>query len=110
MTELPTEFSAQSRSGSIVVRTTEQGVPVGISVAAAELRQDPAALAAEVLRLCQHSARRAGLARRNQLADAGFAPEVLSRIGLPTEAEVAATEIVEEQEYETEPQSWLRSV
>ncbi|MET7768680.1 hypothetical protein [Nocardia sp. NPDC005366] len=108
--EFPTEFTASSLTGSIVVRTTEQGLPVGISVEAAELRRDPHALAAEVLRLCQKSAKRAGLARRNQLAAAGFDPALLAATGLPSEAEVAAAEIVEEQEYDTEPQSWLRSV
>ncbi|WP_054815796.1 hypothetical protein [Nocardia arizonensis] len=110
MEEFPTEFTASSLTGSIVVRTTEQGLPVGIAVEPAELRRDPRELAAEVLRLCRKSAKRAGLARRNQLAEAGFDPALLSATGLPTEAEVATTEIVEEQEYDTEPQSWLRSI
>jgi len=35
---------------------------------------------------------------------------MLAMTGLPTEQEVARQEIIEEQEYETEPQSWLRSV
>ncbi|MDO3647290.1 hypothetical protein [Nocardia mangyaensis] len=110
MEEFPTEFTAASLTGSIAVRTTEQGLPVGITVDGDQLRRDPAELAAEVLRLCQKSAKRAGLARRNQLAEAGFDPALLAATGLPTEAEVAAAEIVEEQEYDTEPQSWLRSV
>ncbi|MFF0542566.1 hypothetical protein [Nocardia thailandica] len=110
MEEFPTEFSASSLTGTIVVRTTEQGLPVGITVDPEELRRDPSALAGEILRLCQKSAKRAGLARRNQLAEAGFDPALLAATGLPTEAEVAAAEIVEEQEYDTEPQSWLRSV
>jgi hypothetical protein len=108
--EFPTEFSASSVTGAIVVRTTEQGLPVGITVDREQVRRDPAELAAEILRLCQKSAKRAGLARRNQLAEAGFDPALLAATGLPTEAEVAAAEIVEEQEYDTEPDSWLRSV
>ncbi|MEU3010760.1 hypothetical protein [Nocardia asteroides] len=110
MEEFPTEFSASSLTGAIAVRTTEQGLPVGITVDADQLRRDPADLAAEILRLCQKSAKRAGLARRNQLAAAGFDPALLAATGLPTEAEVAAAEIVEEQDYDTEPDSWLRSV
>ncbi|GGN85918.1 MULTISPECIES: hypothetical protein [Nocardia] len=110
MDEFPTEFTAASLTGAIEVRTTERGLPVGITIAADQLRGDPGALAAEVLRLCQKSANRAGLARRNQLAEAGFDPGLLAATGLPTEAEVAAAEIVEEQEYDTEPESWLRSV
>ncbi|MGS2808679.1 hypothetical protein [Nocardia sp. MW-W600-9] len=110
MDEFPTEFTASSLTGTIEVRTTEQGLPIGITVDPAELQRDPSALAAEVLRLCQKSAKRAGLARRNQLAAAGFDERLLAATGLPTEAEVAAAEIVEEQDYDTEPQSWLRSV
>ncbi|MFE3542334.1 hypothetical protein ACFXK0_05110 [Nocardia sp. NPDC059177] len=110
MDEFPTEFTVASLTGEIAVRTTEQGLPVGVTVAADQLRRDPADLAAEILRLCQKSAKRAGLARRNQLAEAGFDPTLLAATGLPTEAEVAAAEIVEEQDYDTEPQSWLRSV
>ncbi|WP_405489174.1 hypothetical protein [Nocardia sp. NBC_00511] len=97
-------------SGSIRVRTTEQGLPLAIKVDPAELRRDPAQLAGEVLRLCQRTANRAGLALRKQLEEAGLDAAGLSRTGLPTEAEVARQEIVEEQDYDTEPQSWLRTV
>lgn len=104
------EWSAANRTGSISVRTTEQGLPLGISVDPAELRRDPQALAAEVLRLCKQAANRAALARRAELEEAGVAPEALRRMGLPTPAEVAQSELREEDEYETEPESWLRSV
>lgn len=110
MDQFPAEFTAASLTGAISVRTTEQGLPVGVTVDADQLRRDPAELAAEILRLCRKSAKRAGLARRNQLAEAGFDPALLAATGLPTAAEVAAAEIVEEQEYDTEPQSWLRSI
>ncbi|WP_040731518.1 hypothetical protein [Nocardia tenerifensis] len=108
--EFPTEFVATSLTGSIAVRTTEQGLPLGIKVDQDQLRRDPATLAAEILRLCKQSANRAGLARRAQLREAGFTSEMLAMTGLPTEEEVARQEIIDEQEYETEPQSWLRSV
>lgn len=108
--EFPTEFTAVSLTGSLSVRTTEQGLPLGVRVDAEELRGDPQRLAGEILRLCRQSANRAGLQRRNQLRDAGFSADMLALTGLPTEAEVARQEIIEEQEYETQPQSWLRSV
>ncbi|WP_307629897.1 hypothetical protein [Nocardia vaccinii] len=104
------EWTAANRTGSISVRTTEQGLPLGISIDPAELRRDPQALAAEVLRLCKQAANRAALARRAELEAAGVAPEALRRMGLPTTAEVAQSELQEEDEYETEPESWLRSV
>ncbi|WP_282776041.1 MULTISPECIES: hypothetical protein [unclassified Nocardia] len=103
-------FSAATFSGSIKVRTTEQGLPVAIRVNPSELHRDPSQLAAEVLRLCQRSAARAGVERRKQLEEAGVSAETLQRSGLPTEADVARLELVEEQEYETEPQSWLGTV
>ncbi|WP_458686088.1 hypothetical protein [Nocardia tengchongensis] len=97
-------------SGSIRVRTTNQGLPLAVKVEAAELHRDSAQLAGEILRLCQKAANRAGLALRKQLEEAGLDAAGLARTGLPTEADVARQEIVEEQDYDTEPQSWLRSV
>ncbi|MEU4837328.1 hypothetical protein [Nocardia testacea] len=108
--EFPTEFGAHSLTGTIRVRTTEMGLPVAISVAPDQLRRDPDALAGEILRLCKQSAARAGLERRKQLQDAGFTTDMLRSTGLPTEAEVARQEILDEQDYDTEPESWLRSV
>ncbi|WP_406236320.1 hypothetical protein [Nocardia sp. NBC_01009] len=103
-------WSTTSRSGAISVRTTEQGLPLGISVDPAELRRDPGGLAAEVLRLCKQAANRAGLIRRAELEAAGMSGDMLALLGLPTSEDVARQEIAEEQEYETEPRSWLRSV
>ncbi|MGW4351651.1 hypothetical protein ACWELJ_06115 [Nocardia sp. NPDC004582] len=97
-------------TGSIRVRTTNQGLPLAVKVESAELHRDPAQLAGEVLRLCQKAANRAGLALRKQLEEAGLDAAGLARAGLPTEADVARQEIVEEQDYDTEPQSWLRTV
>lgn len=108
--EFPTEFTATSLTGSISVRTTETGLPLGISVDADRLHSDPDALAGEVLRLCRQAASRAGLARREMLRQAGFTSEMLNTTGLPTEQQVAVQEIADEQDYDTEPQSWLRSV
>ncbi|MFI9506342.1 hypothetical protein [Nocardia sp. NPDC052566] len=104
------EWTAASLSGSISVRTTDQGLPLGISIEPSELRRDPQALAAEVLRLCKQAANRAGLAKREELAAAGMTGDMLTLMGLPTREEVARQEIAEEEEYDTEPRSWLRSV
>lgn len=108
--DFPTEFTAHSLTGSIRVRTTEMGLPLAVSVERDQLHRDPDALAGEILRLCKRSAARAGLERRRQLREAGFTAEMLRLTGLPTEEEVARQELAEEQEYDTEPQSWLRSV
>ncbi|MFC3964561.1 hypothetical protein [Nocardia jiangsuensis] len=107
---LPAEWSAVSHSGAIVVRTTEQGLPIGLTVEAAELKRNPAELAAEIMRLCRRSADHAGLARRAQLQQAGLAPEMLALTGLPTPEEVARREQAEEEEFDMEPRSWLRPV
>lgn len=103
-------WAAASRSGSISVETTEQGLPIGITVERDELRRPPGELAAEILRLCKQSANRAGLARREQLQAAGLTSDVLALTGLPKPEDVARQELVEEAEYDVEPQSWLRSV
>ncbi|MEV6771290.1 hypothetical protein AB0N05_21985 [Nocardia sp. NPDC051030] len=102
--------TAASSNGAIRVRTTEQGLPLAVKIDPAELHRDPTQLAAELLRVCQRAANRAGLARRKQLEEAGMSAAGLARTGLPTEADVARQEIVEEQDYDTEPQSWLRTV
>jgi hypothetical protein len=102
--------SAMSRDGSITVETTEQGLPLSISIEPSELRRDPGELAAELTRLCKRAANRAGAARRRQLAAAGVSPDLLALTGLPKPEDVERQELLEEQEYEVEPQSWLRSV
>ncbi|MEV6323779.1 hypothetical protein AB0M45_21680 [Nocardia sp. NPDC051787] len=103
-------FAATSLSGAITVRTTEQGLPLSLSIEAAELRRDPAQLAGEILRLCRRSADRAGLLRRTQLEESGLSAQALALAGLPTPEDVARREALEEQEYDTEPGSWLRPV
>ncbi|MGW4356586.1 hypothetical protein ACWELJ_31320 [Nocardia sp. NPDC004582] len=108
--EFPSEFTLSSRTGAIVVTTTEQGLPRAISVERDRLRQDPELLAAEILRLCRQSAARAGVERRAQLRAAGLSPELLALTGLPTADDVTRQEYVEEQDYETEPETWLRPI
>ncbi|MFI6870200.1 hypothetical protein [Nocardia sp. NPDC050406] len=105
----PTQFTVSSRTGAVVLTATEQGLPVAIEVERSELRDDPAGLAREILRLSHQIANRAGMERRAQLQAAGLAPELLALTGLPTTEEVARQEYVEEQE-EDEPDSWLRPI
>lgn len=100
--------TASSRSGAITVRTTEQGLPIGISIERSELRRDPDHLAQEILRLCKQSANRAGLERRAELVAAGVSKEVIDQFDLPKPEDVAREEDAED--YEIEPQSWLRSI
>ncbi|WP_306360373.1 hypothetical protein [Nocardia sp. CC227C] len=107
--ELPT-VTAISLTGTIKVRTTEQGLPVALRVDPAELHRDPAHLANEVLRLCQRAANRAGLEKRRQMEALGASAATLALSGLPTEAEVRRLEQVEEQDYDMEPRSWLRTL
>ncbi|GGK99128.1 hypothetical protein GCM10011588_12220 [Nocardia jinanensis] len=102
--------TAASRSGSISVETTEQGLPTKIDILPAELGRPPAELAAEILRLCKRSSGRAGLARRRELEAAGMSSEILALTGLPTQEDIAHEEYLEQAEYEYEPQSWLRSI
>ncbi|MGH8883427.1 MAG: hypothetical protein ACRD0P_39810 [Stackebrandtia sp.] len=80
--------TATTRSGSISVKTTEQGLPLRITIDPAELRRAPAELAAELLRLCSRAADRAGLARRRELAEAGLSSDLLALTGLPTAEQV----------------------
>ncbi|MGF6889174.1 hypothetical protein ABIA39_008540 [Nocardia sp. GAS34] len=104
------EWTATSRTGTISVCTTEQGLPLGVTIDAAELRRDPQGLAGEILRLCRQAANRAGLVRRAQLEQAGMAPEMIALLGLPTPEDAARQEISDEDDYDMEPDSWLRPV
>ncbi|MER7453407.1 hypothetical protein ABTW96_24310 [Nocardia beijingensis] len=106
----PAEWSANSRTGTISVRTTEQGTPLSVTVDPAELRRDPEVLAGEILRLCRQAANRAALMRRAELEQAGMAPEMIALFGLPTPEDVARQEIADEEDYDTEPDSWLRPI
>ncbi len=99
--------SAVSRNGSIAVETTEEGLPIRLTVECYEICRPPAELAREILRLCQQSANRAGLAHRAELEAAGLGREALEWTGLPMTADIAHQELVEESLYDYEPRSWL---
>ena len=106
----PPVWTATSRTGRVSVRTTEQGLPLGLTIDPTELRRAPDSLAGEILRLCRQAANRAGLERRAQLEQAGMAPGMIALLGLPTPEDAARQEITDEADYDTEPDSWLRPV
>ena len=100
--------TAANRSGSISLRTSEYGLPLGISIERAELRRDPAVLAQDIVKLCKQAANRAGLQRRAELKAAGVASDVLDRFGLPRQEDVTREEAIDD--FDDEPQTWLRSI
>ena len=101
---------AVSRSGRIMVQTTEMGLPTAIDIDRESLRGDPEALAGTILRLFEQASARARMARRDEMAAAGVARDVLDGLGLPTAEEVALAEYVAESEYDYAPQHWQGSL
>lgn len=74
----------RSPGGGVVVGTTERGLPVGLAIHERELARPAAELAAEILLLCQLSAQRLQVARRQDLVANGVAPEVIDGLNLAT--------------------------
>ena len=81
--------AATSRTGNIAVLTTDQGLPTSVRIEPAELRKDPGLLAAEVLRLCQQAAMKAGVARRDELRAGGVSNEIIDAMNLPRPDDLA---------------------
>ena len=102
--------TASLRNGALSVQTTEQGLPVAITVDDSQLRRDPALLAKDLLRLCRQAATRAGLERRRELEQQGVSPEIIAHFQLPNEADAVEQEIRDEWDDEYETTSWMRSV
>ncbi|MRH89375.1 hypothetical protein GFY24_18295 [Nocardia sp. SYP-A9097] len=98
---------ASLRGGEIVVTATDSGLPLTVRVSSGQLRRDPDALGADLLRLCRLAAARAGLRRRAYLSELGLSDEAMARLGLPTPAAVEQAELADEAEREYEPRSWL---
>ncbi|QNG21416.1 hypothetical protein G4H71_17475 [Rhodococcus triatomae] len=101
--------AVSNRSGTITVRTTEQGLPLDLRIDQSELRYGGQRLADEILKLCRRSAMEAGARRRDQLARDGMPADVLDKLGLPTRAQVADAQYAEDEE-EAGPSSWMRPV
>ena len=102
----------RSRTGTIVVVTTERGLPTALRIDRSELARPPQELASEILSLCQLSAMRAQVAYRRQLVGKGFSSSVIREIGLPTEEDLADAEeaLFGVEDDDEPPATWMRSV
>ena len=99
--------SARSRSGTIAVTTTPQGLPTSIRIDDAALDRDPAVLGTEILRLCQQAAMAAGIRWREELLAAGVERDVVESMKLPKPDDLARAEYYDDATSEA-PSSWLR--
>ncbi|WP_305092264.1 hypothetical protein [Prescottella sp. R16] len=107
----PPTAVATNRAGTVTVRATETGLPVGLRIDRRELRYGGEELARQILDLCRSAGRDAGMQRREQLARDGVAPDLLDRLGLPTRDDVAAAEeavAAQAPENSGGPASWMR--
>ncbi|ANS27248.1 hypothetical protein Rwratislav_37857 [Rhodococcus wratislaviensis IFP 2016] len=102
-----TTAAVSNRSGTVSVRTTEQGLPLELRIDPRELRYGGQRLADEILTLCRRSAMEAGARRRDELARDGMPAEILDKLGLPTRADVATAQAIEDEEEPT-PTTWMR--
>ncbi|MBA4025438.1 MAG: hypothetical protein C0482_24040 [Gordonia sp.] len=101
--------AATSRTGTITVVTTDQGLPTAVRLEPTELRKDPSILAAEVLRLCQQASMHAGVARREELKAAGVSSDIIDQMKLPRADDLARAEYRDDADAGA-PSSWMRSV
>ena len=98
-----------TRSGSVSVRATEHGVPIAIAIDEGELRFGGTALASTILDRCTRATTAARALRRIRLAEDGVPADILDRLGLPTDARVAA-DANDDLAQDPAPTSWLRPV
>jgi hypothetical protein len=98
-----------SRTSDISVTTTERGLPTRLKIGAGEMSRTPDDLAAEILSLCQLSARRLQVARRRALLERGFTPAVIRGLNLATEEELAEAEEAARGDDEGLPETWTTS-
>lgn len=96
-----------SRTAAIAVRTTERGLPTQVKIGAAEMSRAPEDLAREILSLCQLSALRQQVARRRDLLDRGFDPNVIRGLNLATEEDLAKAEADARGNDDGPPDTWM---
>lgn len=84
----PVTATAHNRSGTISVRSTDEGLPVDLRIDPSELRYGAAQLADAIVELNRRAARQAAAVRREDLATQGVPPELLDRMGLPRRADL----------------------
>ncbi|MCF8587043.1 hypothetical protein [Gordonia liuliyuniae] len=82
----------RSRGGGIAVTCTPTGLPVAMKLEPAQCRRDPSDLAADILALCRLAGVTAGVRRRTTLAADGVSEETLALLGLPSRADLLASE------------------
>jgi hypothetical protein len=97
------------RSGDILVRTTERGLPTHVKIGATEMSRAPEDLAHKILSLCQLSAMRLQVARRRDLLDRGFDPAVIRGLNLATEEDLAEAETAALGDDPELPETWMTS-
>ena len=100
----------RSRTGSISVITTEQGLPVALKIDQRELAKPPQALADEILALCRLSALRQQIARRREILQQPYGAEAVRMMEMPTEEDLAAAEESVLGSDDEPPTTWMRSV
>ncbi|WP_024332744.1 hypothetical protein [Gordonia hirsuta] len=74
---------ATSTCGGLAVTTTADGLPVGLRIAQTQLSVSLEVVAERIVALCALAAAGSGYRRREQLAAAGTATQVLDALGLP---------------------------
>ncbi len=84
--------TVRSRGGGISVTCTSTGLPVAIRLEPTQCRRDPDGLAADILALCRFAGVTAGVRRRAALTQQGVPDETLSLLGLPSRADLVASE------------------
>ncbi|MGC0365073.1 hypothetical protein ABH922_003057 [Rhodococcus sp. 27YEA15] len=97
---------AANRARTVVVRATEQSVPVDLRIDQDELRYGGARLAAQILTLCERAGLEAGARHRVELEDSGVPASVLDRLGLATAEQVARAQAV----HDRYPATWMREL
>ncbi|WP_137724620.1 hypothetical protein [Prescottella subtropica] len=103
----PPTAVATNRAGTVTVRATETGLPVGVRIDRRELRFGGTELARQLLVLCRDAGRDAGAQRRDRLVRDGVPAELLDRLGLPTHDDVAAADRATAADVDA-PASWMR--
>ncbi|MFW0784080.1 hypothetical protein AAFP35_06125 [Gordonia sp. CPCC 206044] len=109
-TEVATDtVTVRSRSGTITVVTTTQGLPVSVHIERSALSLGEGALAAEILGLCRQASMVAGIRLREQLTASGAGRDVLEALRLPTTDDLARVECLADATAQV-PVSWLHTV
>ncbi|WP_219603225.1 hypothetical protein [Mycobacteroides sp. LB1] len=107
---MSSQRSVRSRTGSISVVTTEQGLPVSLKIDQRELAKPPQALADEIFALCRLSAMRQQVARRREILQEPYGAEIVRVMELATEDELAVAEEAIMGSDDEPPLTWMRSV